>query len=106
MKPINPEKNVSGDFDKFTNFMRRLIAVPHSEIKDQLDAEKEAKRTSKTSASPASPADPLPKASFERLPFPVHLASQFCIGQPFPCDLRHRQHKSICIIQGIFLRAR
>jgi hypothetical protein len=43
-----------GDFDKFTDFMRRLVAVPHSEIKARLDAEKEAKRTSKTSASRAS----------------------------------------------------
>lgn len=43
MKPSNPAKNVSGDFDKFTNFMRRLVAVPHSEIKAKLDAEKEAK---------------------------------------------------------------
>jgi hypothetical protein len=27
---------------KFTDFMRRLIAVPHSEIKAKLEAEKEA----------------------------------------------------------------
>jgi hypothetical protein len=39
------------DFDKFTNFMRRLVAVPHSEIKAQLDAEREAKRASRDSAS-------------------------------------------------------
>jgi len=45
----------SGDFDKFTDFMRQLIAVPHSELKARLDAEKEAKRTSKLSSSaPAS----------------------------------------------------
>ena len=30
--------------------MRRLIAVPHSEIKAQLDAEKKAKRASRDSA--------------------------------------------------------
>jgi hypothetical protein len=50
-------KNVQGDFGKFTNFMKRLVAVPHSEIKAKLDAEKRAKarkRTSKTSASRAS----------------------------------------------------
>ncbi len=41
-----------GDFNKFADFMRRLVAVPHSEIKAKLDAEKKAKkRTSKTSAS-------------------------------------------------------
>jgi hypothetical protein len=37
-------KNVTGDFGKFTNFMQRLVAVPHSEIKAKLDAEKQAKR--------------------------------------------------------------
>jgi hypothetical protein len=36
---------------KFTSFMRRLVAVPHSEIKSKLEAEKEAKRVSKTSVS-------------------------------------------------------
>ena len=40
--------------DDFTDFMRRLVAVPHSEIKARLEAEKEAKRTSKTSSSPDS----------------------------------------------------
>jgi hypothetical protein len=54
MKPINPAKNEPGDFGKFTDFMRRLVAVPHSEIKARLDAEKEAKRTSKASSSRAS----------------------------------------------------
>lgn len=49
MKPI-PSTNKSADFEEFTDFMRRLVAVPHAKIKDQLDAEKAAKRTSKTSA--------------------------------------------------------
>jgi hypothetical protein len=52
--PSNPVKNEPGEFDRFTDFMRRLVAVPHSEIKAKLDAEKlikEQKRTSKTSAS-------------------------------------------------------
>jgi hypothetical protein len=57
-KPINPAKNVSGDFDHFANFMRKLVSVPHSEIKSKLDAEKEAKRTSKTFASRVSVAQP------------------------------------------------
>jgi len=45
--PKRPEpsaKNVECDFGKFTNFMRRLVSVPHSEIKAKLDAEKQAKR--------------------------------------------------------------
>ena len=31
-------------YGKFTAFMKRLIAVPHSEIKAKLDAEKQAKK--------------------------------------------------------------
>lgn len=54
-KPNPSAKNDAGDFDKFTGFMRRLVAVPHSEIKAKLDAEKKAKkrkkRTPKVSAS-------------------------------------------------------
>jgi hypothetical protein len=45
-------KDASGSFDNFTNFMRRLVAVPYSEIKAKLDAEKAAKkRKAKPSAS-------------------------------------------------------
>jgi hypothetical protein len=43
-KPTQSAKNVQGDFGKFTKFMQRLVAVPHSEIKAKLDAEKQAKR--------------------------------------------------------------
>jgi hypothetical protein len=53
--PSHPKpsaKNVTGDFDKFTNFMRRLVSVPHSEIKAKLDAEKRSKQ--KKHASRAS----------------------------------------------------
>jgi len=57
-RPTLSAKNESGEFAKFTNFMRRLMAVPHSEIKAKLDAEKRAnmrKRKSKqASASRAS----------------------------------------------------
>ena len=55
MRPKAPAKNLTGDFDKFTDFMRRLVAVPHSEIKAKLDAEKQAKqRRKKPSAARAS----------------------------------------------------
>jgi hypothetical protein len=49
-------QNEKGDFGKFTNFMRRLVAVPHSEIKAKLDAEKKAKarKSTRTSVSRAS----------------------------------------------------
>jgi hypothetical protein len=55
-RPKAPAKNPTGDFDKFTNFMRRLVAVPHSEIKAKLDAEKQEKQRRKklSSASRAS----------------------------------------------------
>jgi hypothetical protein len=51
--PKPSAKNEQGDFTKFTNFMRRLVAVPHTEIKAKLDAEKQAKqrRRKRSSAS-------------------------------------------------------
>jgi hypothetical protein len=56
MKPTQTAKNVSGDFDTFKDFARRIMAVPRSAIQPTLDAEK-AKRTSKRAfrASAASP---------------------------------------------------
>jgi hypothetical protein len=47
----SPSAKNDKDEDRFTEFARRLMRVPHSEIKAKLDAEKAAKRTSKTSAS-------------------------------------------------------
>lgn len=47
--PTTSGKNEPGD--PFTNFMRRLIAVPHSEIKAKLDAERAAKQKIKASVS-------------------------------------------------------
>ena len=44
-----PMKNVTGDFGQFTNFMKRLVAVPHSEIKAKLDAEKRTKQRKRAS---------------------------------------------------------
>ena len=41
--PKPSAKNEPGEFDRFKNFMERLVAVPHSEIKAKLDAEKAAK---------------------------------------------------------------
>jgi hypothetical protein len=51
--PKPSAKNAKGDFGQFTNFMRRLVAVPHSEIKAKLDAEKrrKSKRASSARAS-------------------------------------------------------
>jgi len=52
-----PAKNPAGDFGQFKDFMRRLVQVPHSEIKAKLDAEKQAKqRQRKRASGPASSA--------------------------------------------------
>lgn len=51
--PTTSAKNVVGSKAALDTFMRQILAVPHSEIRAQLDAEKAAKRTSaKRSASP------------------------------------------------------
>jgi hypothetical protein len=49
-KPISAD-DVRGDPDTFVNFMRRLVRVPHSEIKAAMDAEKEMGRRSRASVS-------------------------------------------------------
>ncbi|OFW05895.1 MAG: hypothetical protein A3G20_08555 [Acidobacteria bacterium RIFCSPLOWO2_12_FULL_59_11] len=55
-RPNPSAKNESGEYGKFKSFMRRLVAVPHSEIKAKLDAEKKAKerKAKRVSASRAS----------------------------------------------------
>ncbi len=50
-QPRPSAKNITGDFAEFTDVMRRLMAVPHSEIKAKIDAEKRAKKRKKTKAS-------------------------------------------------------
>jgi hypothetical protein len=47
--PVAFAKN-AGEFQRFDNLVGRVLAVPHSTIKQKLDAEKEQKRTSKASA--------------------------------------------------------
>ena len=54
--PISPAKDAQGDFAQFKNFMTRLMAVPHSEVKAKLDAEKRAKKRKKSKLAYASPA--------------------------------------------------
>jgi hypothetical protein len=54
-RPTSPAKNVEGDFGQFTEFMRKLVAVPHSKIKARLEAERAGKRTPKrVSPGPAA----------------------------------------------------
>jgi len=52
---MKPDPKTSPEFDRFTSFMKRLVAVPHSEIKAKLDAEKKSKqRKKRAKTSPAS----------------------------------------------------
>lgn len=39
------------EFDNFTNLLDRLLAVPHSKIKAEIDAEKQKKRTRRKRAA-------------------------------------------------------
>jgi hypothetical protein len=45
-------QNETGDFAQFTDFMKRLVAVPHSTIKARLEAEKKTKKQ-RVSRAPA-----------------------------------------------------
>jgi hypothetical protein len=49
--PTTPAKDVVGTKAALDNFTRRILAVPHSQIKAALEAEKAVKRTPKRSAS-------------------------------------------------------
>jgi len=49
MKPNPSAKNDPGDFERFQNFMRKLVQVPHSEIKARIEADREAKGASRDS---------------------------------------------------------
>jgi hypothetical protein len=44
----------SREFDDFANVADRLLHVPHSEVKEKLDAEKKAKKRKKSKVSSAS----------------------------------------------------
>jgi hypothetical protein len=48
-RPRTRANEVKGDFAQFTEFMRRLVAVPHDKIKAQLDAEREEKKRKRAS---------------------------------------------------------
>jgi hypothetical protein len=52
--PKPSAKNEPDEFAKFSSFMKRLVAVPHSEIKKKLDAKKRSKRAKREVSSRAS----------------------------------------------------
>jgi hypothetical protein len=39
-QPANPAKSEPGEFQNFTHLLDRLLKVPHSKIKAELEAEK------------------------------------------------------------------
>ena len=45
------EKNTNPSWDRFTEAMRHIVSVPHSEIKAHLDKEKAAKKGKRTRKS-------------------------------------------------------
>ena len=47
----NHKKSENPQWDRFTSAMKEIVAVPHSEIKAHLDAEKEAKKLKRTRKS-------------------------------------------------------
>jgi hypothetical protein len=47
-----PATEAQGDFGKFQNFVRRLMAVPHSEVKAAIEADKKKRKTSSVSRAP------------------------------------------------------
>lgn len=47
-------KKTSEEFERFDRAMRKLMSVPHTEIKAALDAEKQAKKRKKSKKSSAS----------------------------------------------------
>jgi hypothetical protein len=49
--PDQTAKNEAGDFAQFTDFMRRLVAVPHSVIQERLAEEKRSKTASRAAVS-------------------------------------------------------
>lgn len=49
--PTPSAKNETGQFARFTNLVDRVLAVPHSRIKEHLDAEKQRKQMSKIASA-------------------------------------------------------
>jgi len=50
-QPTDPAKDDAGDFAQFTDFMRRLVAVPRSVIQERLEEEKRSKAASRAAVA-------------------------------------------------------
>ncbi len=58
-KPTRPTASAKNEMDEYTafeNLLRRVVRVPHSEIKAKLDAEKKAKQKQKSKRAKSLPA--------------------------------------------------
>jgi hypothetical protein len=53
--PTTSATDVTGDFGEFTSFMKRLVAVPRSELNSKLKAYEKAKGKRKAKKASASP---------------------------------------------------
>jgi len=56
--PEPPATETPGEYDRFKSFLTRLVAVPHSEIKTQLDKERKKKRKAKLASASRAAAGP------------------------------------------------
>jgi hypothetical protein len=50
--PKPSARNEPGEFEKFSSLLDRILSVPHSKIKDKLDAERAKKGARSKRASP------------------------------------------------------
>lgn len=53
-RPISPAKDAQGDFAQFTDFMRQLVRVPHSKVKERMADEKRERKSKTSSHAPAA----------------------------------------------------
>ncbi|MGA9507243.1 MAG: hypothetical protein WBV55_01220 [Candidatus Sulfotelmatobacter sp.] len=51
MAKVTSKGNEQGEYGNFTRLLDRLLSVPHSKIKAELDAEKKQKRTRRKRAA-------------------------------------------------------
>jgi hypothetical protein len=51
---VKRKNTSSGEYGKFSNLASSLLKVPHAEVKEKLDAEKQAKKRKKSRKSSAS----------------------------------------------------
>jgi hypothetical protein len=53
---MKSDEETSPEFERFSQFVRKVVSVPHSEIKRQLDKEKKQRERQKKKRAKTSPA--------------------------------------------------